>query len=89
MGLSRGITVHCGTSFANERHMRNSLCRVGSPKPCKVKLNKSRQQLLQAQQEHNERMACMCLTLLSMVHADPTTIYSVKLSGMTRPARLE
>ncbi|KAF8810959.1 hypothetical protein BYT27DRAFT_7231816 [Phlegmacium glaucopus] len=55
MGLSHGVTVHCGTSFANERHTR----RVGSPKPRKVKLNKTCEKLREAQQKHHERMAML------------------------------
>ena len=58
MGLSRRVTVHCGTSFSNERHMR----RVGSPKPRKVKLNKTRRELQEAQRKQHERMASMYMS---------------------------
>jgi hypothetical protein len=58
MGLSRRVTVHCGTSFSNERHAR----RAGSPKPRKVKLNKTRRELREAQRKHHERMASMYMS---------------------------
>jgi hypothetical protein len=60
--------VHCGTSFANERQVKSSARRGGSPKPRKLKLNKSRQELLQARRMRNERMACVYIPLLSVLY---------------------
>ena len=58
MGLSHGITVHCGTSFTDERRTKSSQ-HPASPKIRKVKLNKSRRELQEAQWKHKERIASM------------------------------
>ena len=60
MGLSRGVTVHCGTSFTNERR-KKSLQHTLSPKIRKVKLNKTRKELQEAPRKQNERLACTYL----------------------------
>ena len=70
MGLSRGVTVHCGTSFANERQVKSGARRGGSPKPLKFKLNKSRKELLEARRVRNERMASPCILPLPVLYAD-------------------
>ena len=49
MGLSGRVTVHFGTSFTSKR--------TGAPKPLKIKLNKSRRQLLQEQEQQKWRIA--------------------------------
>lgn len=66
MGLSRRVTVHCGTSFSNESHTR----RVSSPKPRKVKLNKTRRELQEVQRKHRERMASMYMSSLPMLYTN-------------------
>ena len=58
MGLSRSVTVHCGTSFTNEWHTKSSQ-HPASLKICKVKLNKSQQELQEAQWKHKECIASM------------------------------
>ena len=70
MGLSRGVIVHCGTSFANERQVKSSAHRGGSPKPRKFKLNKSRKELSEARRIRNERMASACILPLPVLYAD-------------------
>jgi hypothetical protein len=49
MGLSGRVTVHFGTSFTSKR--------TGTPKPLKIKLNKSRRQLAQEQEQQKRRIA--------------------------------
>ena len=83
MGLSRGVTVYCGTSFADERHTKSSRHPVG-PKIRKVKLNKSRRELQHAQQKQKERIASMYpFTARFISSAIP--MCSVEFSGATRP----
>ena len=66
MGLSRGVTVHCGTSFAHERRTKSSQHPL-SPKKHKMKLNKTRKELEQDQRKQNERMASTYPLLLLVV----------------------
>ena len=70
MGLSRGVTVHCSTSFANDRQVKGSARRGGSPKPRKFKLNKSRKELLQARRTCNERMSSAYIPSLPVLYTD-------------------
>ena len=67
MGLSRGVTVHCGTSFANDRRVRSSGHRGSSPKPRKFKLNKSRKELENAQRTRNERLTSVYILMLTVL----------------------
>jgi hypothetical protein len=68
MGLSRRVTVHCGTSLTNDRHTKSSR-HPAKPKIRKVKLNKTRQELEQAQRKQNERIASMCPHSLLVLYA--------------------
>ena len=76
MGLSRGITVHCGNSFTNERH--KSIQHPHSPKIRRVKLNKTQKELQQAQWKQNEHMACMypLLLLVVLTQLSPSAVLS-------------
>jgi len=86
MGLSQGVTIHCGTSFANEQQVKCSLRHMGSEKMCKVKLNKGCKEVLQVQQLQREHMASAYLPSLPVRYIPPTPC-SVQLSGATRPLR--
>ena len=76
MGLSHGITVHCGNSFTNERH--KSIQHPHSPKIRRVKLNKTQKELQQAQQKQNEHMACTypLLLLVVLTQLSPSAVLS-------------
>jgi hypothetical protein len=50
MGLSGHVTVHFGTSFTSTRP-------TNPRKPLKIKLNKSRKQLAQEQEQQKRRIA--------------------------------
>jgi hypothetical protein len=64
MGLSRRVTVHCGTSFSSGRQVR----RASSPKPRQLKLNKTRRELQEAQRKYNERMASEYVFATCVIH---------------------
>ena len=87
MGLSRGVTVHCGTSFANDRQVKSKVHRGSSPQPRKFKLNKTRKELKEARRMRNEHVASVFFPSLPVLYSDES--YSVEFSGATRPDRRE